>query len=146
MRHFKDIGYAPGISYGEVFGQAEYEMSRYYLDDADITANRALLETYAAEAQRMIEARLPVPAHSYVLKCSHAFNVLDARGAVSTADRAAEFARMRQLSGSVAQLWIEHRADLGHPHGATPAAEAAQPAPHGATSTADGPQRPRRNH
>jgi glycyl-tRNA synthetase len=45
-----------------VFGQAEYEMSRYYLDDADVAANRALLETYAAEAQRMIEARLPVPA------------------------------------------------------------------------------------
>ncbi len=84
VRHFKDIGYAPGVSYGEVFGQAEYEMSRYYLDDADVTANRALLETYAAEAQRMIDVGLPVPAYSFVLKCSHAFNVLDARGAVST--------------------------------------------------------------
>ncbi|MGH3868876.1 MAG: glycine--tRNA ligase [Pseudonocardiaceae bacterium] len=141
VRHFKEIGYAPGISYGEVFGQAEYEMSRYYLDDADVTANRALLETYAAEAQRMIEARLPVPAYSSVLKCSHAFNVLDARGAVSTAERAAEFARMRRLSGSVARLWRERRADLGHPLGVTPAVEAARPAPHGATSTVDGPRR-----
>jgi len=141
VRHFKDISYAPGTSYGEVFGQAEYEMSRYYLDDADVTANRALLEIYAAEAQRMIEARLPVPAHSYVLKCSHAFNVLDARGAVSTAERAAEFARMRRLSGSVARLWVERRADLGHPRGATPAADTPQPTPLGATSTADGPRR-----
>jgi glycyl-tRNA synthetase len=140
VRHFKDIGYAPGISYGEVFGQAEYEMSRYYLDDADVAANRSLLETYAAEVQRMIEARLPVPAHSYVLKCSHAFNVLDARGAVSTAERAAEFTRMRRLSGSVAQLWIERRADLGHPHGATPAPEAARPALQGVASTADRPR------
>lgn len=141
VRHFKDIGYAPGVSYGEVFGQAEYEMSRYYLDDADVAANRALLETYAAQAQRMIEARLPVPAHSYLLKCSHAFNVLDARSAVSTAERAAEFTRMRRLSGSVARLWIERRADLGHPLGVTPAAEAARPTPHGATSTVDGPRR-----
>jgi glycyl-tRNA synthetase len=74
-------------------------------------------QLYAAEAQRMIEARLPVPAHSYVLKCSHAFNVLDTRGAVSTADRAAEFARMRQLSGSVAQLWTERRTCAGATRG-----------------------------
>ncbi|MGH3886513.1 MAG: glycine--tRNA ligase subunit beta, partial [Pseudonocardiaceae bacterium] len=99
------------------------------------------MEAYAAEAQRMIGARLPVPAHSYVLKCSHAFNVLDARGAVSTAERAAEFARIRRLSGSVAQLWIDRRADLGHPLGTTPVVEAAQPAPHGAATTADGPRR-----
>src|SRR6201989_1644574 len=57
--NFKDIEYAPGISYGEVFGQNEYEMSRYYLDDADVEANRELLEIYAAEAQRLIDAGLP---------------------------------------------------------------------------------------
>ena len=108
-RHFKDIVYAPGVTYGEIFGQAEYEMSRYYLDDADIAVNRTLLDAYAHEAQRMIDAGLAVPAHSFVLKMSHAFNVLDARGAVSTADRAGEFARMRRLSNAVAQLWIAGR-------------------------------------
>jgi glycyl-tRNA synthetase len=117
VRHFQEIEYAVGISYGEVFGQAEYEMSRYYLDDADLATNRQLLELYAAEAQRMIDAGLPVPAHTYVLKCSHAFNVLDARGAVSTAERAAEFARMRRLAGDVARLWIARRDELGHPLG-----------------------------
>ena len=116
-QHFKEIEYAPGISYGEVFGQTEYEMSRYYLDDADVAANRQLLELYAAEAQRLIDAGLPVPAHTYVLKCSQAFNVLDARGAVSTADRAAEFARMRRLAGDVARLWVARRDQLGHPLG-----------------------------
>jgi glycyl-tRNA synthetase len=116
-QHFKDIEYAPGISYGEVFGQTEYEMSRYYLDDADVAANRQLLEIYAAEAQRLIEAGLPVPAHTYVLKCSQAFNVLDSRGAVSTADRAAEFGRMRRLAGEVARLWLARREELGHPLG-----------------------------
>ncbi|MCU7731159.1 glycine--tRNA ligase [Actinoplanes sp. KI2] len=115
--HFKDIEYGAGISYGEVFGQTEYEMSRYYLDDADVAANRQLLEIYAAEAQRLIDAGLPVPAHTYVLKCSQAFNVLDARGAVSTADRAAEFGRMRRLAGEVAKLWVARRDELDHPLG-----------------------------
>jgi glycyl-tRNA synthetase len=117
VRHFKDITYAPGISYGEVFGQAEYEMSRYYLDDADVPTNRELLSAYAAEAQRMIDAGLSIPAHTFVLKMSHAFNILDARGAVSTADRASEFARMRRLSNAVARLWIETREKEGFPLG-----------------------------
>ncbi|WP_433274452.1 glycine--tRNA ligase [Actinosynnema sp. CS-041913] len=115
--HFKDIAYAPGISYGEAFGQAEYEMSRYYLDDADVEANKRLFEEYASEARRMLDARLPVPAHNYVLKCSHAFNVLDARGAISTTERARAFARMRGLAREVAQLWAARREELGHPLG-----------------------------
>ncbi|MFB4315787.1 glycine--tRNA ligase [Actinomadura sp. 21ATH] len=129
VSHFKDIVYAPGISYGEAFGQAEYEMSRYYLDDADIGTVRELFEAYAAEARRMLDARLPVPAHSYVLKCSQAFNVLDARGAIGTTERARAFARMRRLAHDVAGLWVERRAELGHPLGdatARPAAPAAE--------------------
>ncbi|MEV7124023.1 glycine--tRNA ligase [Kitasatospora griseola] len=116
-KHFKEIVYAPGVSYGEVFGQGEYELSRYYLDDADVTATRALFDTYEAEAQRMIDARLPVPAHYFVLKCSHAFNVLDARGAVSTTDRARAFGRMRRLAHEVAELWVARREEEGYPLG-----------------------------
>jgi glycyl-tRNA synthetase len=115
--HFKDIAYAPGLSYGEAFGQAEYEMSRYYLDEADVEAGRVLFTAYETEARRMIEARLPVPAHTYVLKCSQAFNVLDARGAVGTTERASAFARMRSLAHDVARLWAERREELGHPLG-----------------------------
>jgi glycyl-tRNA synthetase len=118
--HFKDIVYAPGISYGEVFGQAEYEMSRYYLDDADVEDNRALFETYAAEARRLLDQRLPVPAHTFVLKCSHVFNVLDARGAISTTERAKAFARMRGLAREVATLWTTRREELGYPLGVVP--------------------------
>jgi glycyl-tRNA synthetase len=120
VEHFKDIVYAPGISYGEVFGQAEYEMSRYYLDDAHVEDNRALFETYAAEARRLLDQRLPVPAHTYVLKCSHVFNVLDARGAISTTERAKAFARMRALAREVAALWTARREELGHPLGVVP--------------------------
>nr|WP_199235027.1 glycine--tRNA ligase [Kribbella sp. VKM Ac-2568] len=117
VSHFKDIAYAPGISYGEAFGQAEYEMSRYYLDDADVDSERRLFEEYAQEARRMLDARLPVPAHLMVLRCSHAFNVLDARGAVSTTERAKAFGRMRTLAREVAQLWAERRTELEHPLG-----------------------------
>jgi glycyl-tRNA synthetase len=117
VSHFKDIAYAPGISYGEAFGQAEYEMSRFYLDDADVDTQRRLFEDYANEARRMLDARLPVPAYVHVLKCSHTFNVLDARGAVSTTERARAFARMRGLAREVSALWSERRAELGHPLG-----------------------------
>ena len=115
--HFKNIAYAPGISYGEAFGQAEYEMSRYYLDDADVATNWRLFEDYEAEAKRCIAERLPVPAHSFVLKCSHVFNVLDSRGAISTTERANAFGRMRALARQVTGLWSERREELGYPLG-----------------------------
>ncbi|MGL5825722.1 MAG: glycine--tRNA ligase [Nocardioides sp.] len=120
VTHFKDIAYAEGLSYGEIYGQSEYEMSRYYLDVADIAATRKMLTLCASEAQRMIDAGLPVPAYVHILKCSHAFNVLDARGAVSTAERASEFARMRRLTADVAGSWARSREELGHPLGVTP--------------------------
>ncbi|WP_019075837.1 glycine--tRNA ligase [Streptomyces hokutonensis] len=121
VSHFKDIVYAPGITYGEVFGQNEYEMSRYYLDDADVDANQLLFDTYAAEARRMLDLELPVPAYTYVLKCSHTFNVLDARGAISTTERAKAFSLMRGLTHESAKLWEKRRAALEYPLGVTPA-------------------------
>jgi glycyl-tRNA synthetase len=127
VRHFADISYAPGISYGEAFGQAEYEMSRYYIEDADIAINRSLFEAYAAEAGRLIGARLPVAAHTFVLKCSHAFNVLDARGAISPTERARAFGRMRGLARQVAELWTARREELAHPLGVAEPPPAARP-------------------
>ncbi|WP_280491971.1 glycine--tRNA ligase [Nocardia asiatica] len=128
VTHFKDIRYAPGVTYGEVFGQSEYEMSRYYLDDADVEATRRLLEAYSAEADRMISAELPVPAHTHVLKSSHAFNILDSRGAVSTAERAKWFGVMRAQSRQVAALWTRLREQAGHPRGIAAAPALAAPA------------------
>ncbi|GGU81838.1 glycine--tRNA ligase [Streptomyces filipinensis] len=132
VNHFKDLQYAPGVTYGEAFGQAEYEMSRYYLDEADLETQRTLFEAYASEARRMLDANLPVPAYSYVLKCSHTFNVLDARGAISTTERASSFARMRGLAHEVAELWVARREELGFPlgtsSGTSPATSGAQAA------------------
>ncbi|MFC4859314.1 glycine--tRNA ligase [Actinophytocola glycyrrhizae] len=125
VSHFKDIQYAPGITYGEAFGQSEYEMSRFYLDDADVETQKRLFADYANEARRMLDARLPVPAHLHVLKCSHTFNVLDSRGAVSTTERARAFARMRGLAREVSALWAERREELGHPLGVSALPDAA---------------------
>ncbi|WP_280267581.1 glycine--tRNA ligase [Nocardia wallacei] len=117
VTHFKDLLYAPGVTYGEFLGQSEYEMSRYYLDDADTDATHTLLDTYSHEADRLIERRLPIPAHTFVLKSSHAFNILDARGAISTTERAKWFQTMRTQARSIATLWTELRAEAGHPRG-----------------------------
>ncbi|MEV7413899.1 glycine--tRNA ligase [Streptomyces sp. NPDC089919] len=129
VSHFKDIAYTADITYGEVFGQNEYEMSRYYLDDADVATNHRLFDSYAAEARRLLDLGLPVPAYLYVLKCSHAFNILDARGAISTTERAKAFSLMRGLTHESAGLWAKSRAALDHPLGQAPAPAPAVRAP-----------------
>ena len=82
--HFKEIPYAHApdgsvITYGELFAQGEYEWSTFYLDTADVELLRQQLAQHEAEARRLIELELPIPAHSQILKCSHTFNVLAAR-------------------------------------------------------------------
>jgi glycyl-tRNA synthetase len=113
--HFKDIEYASGISYGEIFLQNEIEMSRYNLDEADVERNRSLFELYDAEARELIQKRLPIPAYNCLLRTSHIFNVLDARGAVGVTERARYFHRMRSLARDVAALWLERRQELEFP-------------------------------
>lgn len=113
--HFKDIVYAPGITYGEIFAQNEVEMSRYNLDEADIARNRVWFDEYEAEALQLLRKRLPVPAFNFLLKASHTFNILDSRGAVGVTERTRFFQRMRTLSRKVAQLWVERREEIGHP-------------------------------
>ncbi|MGH9126188.1 MAG: glycine--tRNA ligase [Acidimicrobiales bacterium] len=115
--HFKNIAFAPGVSYGEIYLQPEFEMSTYYLDEADVETQRQLFELYQAEALRLLEKRLPVPAYSFILKCSQTFNVLDSRGAIGTTERARAFARMRRMSHEVAELWVSRREELGYPLG-----------------------------
>ncbi len=113
--HFKDIVFAPGITYGEIFMQNEFEMSVYNLKDADVQRNALLFDEYEAEAKQLLEKRLPVPAYGYLLKASHTFNILDARGAVGVTERARFFQRMRSLAREVATLWLDRRAELDFP-------------------------------
>ena len=113
--HFKEIEYAPGIPYGEMYGVAEYEHSRYNLDEAGVDAQAEMFRLYEAEAQRCLSLGLVLPAHDFVLKCSHTFNILDARGAIGVTERAKYFARMRELARQVARLFLEQRQRLEYP-------------------------------
>jgi len=115
--HFRDIPYADGITYGELFAQGEYEWSTFYLDRADVDLLRRQLEDFQIEARRLIEQGLPIPAHAQILKSSHTFNVLDSRGAMGTTERARAFASMRALAHDVAELWRDRREELGFPLG-----------------------------
>ena len=106
VTHFKDIRYAPGLSYGDVLGRNEYEMSVYNLEKADVDRMRLFFDEYEAEATSMLNQGLAVPAYSYILKMSHTFNILDSRGYVGVTERAHFFARMRDKARAVADAWV----------------------------------------
>jgi glycyl-tRNA synthetase len=125
-KSFKDIQYADGVAYGDIFARGEYEMSVYYLDAANIDREQQLFEHYEQEALDMLDRGLVVPAYSYVLKTSHAFNVLDARGAVGVTERAQFFGRMRALSRRCAEMWLGEQAES---ETSSPAEESHTPSP-----------------
>jgi len=127
VKHFKDIRYTDALTYGELFMQNEYEMSCFNMDEADVEEHKTRFDLFDKEAKRMLAKRLPVPAYDQLLKSSHAFNVLDARGAVGVTERAALFARMRQLARSCAGLWLDRREELGYPLGVVPDYQVPQP-------------------
>jgi glycyl-tRNA synthetase alpha chain len=118
-----DIAWAPGITYGEIRRQDEAEQSRYGFELADTALLRAMFEGAEREAQRLLEARLVLPAYDCVLKCSHLFNLLDARGAVGVAERANLMARTRALARRCAEVYVAGREAQGFPlRGAVPPA------------------------
>lgn len=110
-----DLEWVDGITYGEVFHQNEVEYSRYNFEVADASLLIHLFDQYESEARRILEAGLVVPAYDWVLKCSHVFNLLDARGAVSVTERTAYIGRVRALARRVALAYVKMREDLGHP-------------------------------
>ena len=114
-----DLTWANGpqgkVSYGDVFHQNEVEMSTYNFEHADVENLFKQFDQYEADSKRMIEASLPLPAYEMVLKASHAFNLLDARKAISVTERARFIGRVRTLSKAVAQAYYEGREALGFP-------------------------------
>ncbi|XP_019173208.1 PREDICTED: glycine--tRNA ligase, chloroplastic/mitochondrial 2 isoform X2 [Ipomoea nil] len=115
--HFKNIQYANGITYGELFLENEKEMSAYYLEHATVDHIQKHFDLFEAEARRLLDLGLPIPAYDQVLKTSHAFNVLDSRGFVGVTERARYFGRMRSLARNCAQLWLKTRETLSYPLG-----------------------------
>ncbi|GAB4401528.1 MAG: glycine--tRNA ligase [Anaerolineales bacterium] len=107
--------YGAGVTYGEIRRQEEFEHSKYYFEVADVERVRAMYDLFSAEADACLAAGLIVPAHDYVLKCSHSFNILDTRGAISVAERQAFFRRIRELARQVALSYEEQRKNLEYP-------------------------------
>jgi len=110
-----DEDYGAGVTYGEIFRREEFEHSKYYYEVADIERARQMYDLFSAEADACLEQGLLVPAHDYILKCNHAFNILDARGAISIAERQAFFRRIRELARRVAEGYEEQRKELEYP-------------------------------
>ncbi|HSB00750.1 MAG TPA: glycine--tRNA ligase subunit beta, partial [Anaerolineales bacterium] len=110
-----DLPWNDSITYGEVRRQEEFEHSKYYFEVGNVQAMREVFERFEREAEACIAQGLVVPAHDYVLKCSHVFNILDARGAVGVTERQALFKRMRELARQVAETYLEQRKALEYP-------------------------------
>ena len=110
-----DLVWTDGITYGDVYHQNEVEQSKYNFEFANVEMLFQHFGQFEAEAKRLIEAGLPLPGYEMVLKCSHAFNLLDARGAISVTERAAYIGRVRTLARRVAQAYYDAREMLGFP-------------------------------
>ncbi len=103
------------VSYGDIHHQTEVEFSHYNFEEADVDLNFKAFDMYEAEGFRLIDKRLTFPAYDQALKCSHAFNVLDARGAISVSERARYIGRIRQLARACAEAFIQSRAEKKFP-------------------------------
>ena len=110
-----DLKWNDHITYGDVFKQAEYENSVYAFEECDAEMLFNLFDTYEKEALKLIERGLVVPSYDYVLKCSHTFNTLDARGAIGVSQRASFIGRVRNMARAISSLYVKQREEMGYP-------------------------------
>jgi glycyl-tRNA synthetase alpha chain len=110
-----DLKWNDALTYGDVRHQAEVEQSTYNFESADIKMLLALFDMYEAECRRVVGQSLVLPAYEYCLKCSHTFNLLDARGAISVTERTGYIARVRNLARACGEAYLEQRRAMGFP-------------------------------
>jgi glycyl-tRNA synthetase alpha chain len=110
-----DLEWVNGVTYGDVFHQPEYEHSKYSFEISDADLLFRLFDAYENEAKRALEAKLVHAAYDYVLKCSHTFNLLEARGAISVTERTGYLARVRNMARQCARAYVQAREELGYP-------------------------------
>ena len=110
-----DLEWTEGVRYGERRYQYEYEMSKYSFEVSDSDMNFKLFDMYEKEAKNCLDHNLVLPGYDYVLKCSHVFNNLDARGSISTTERMSYILRVRDLAKICAEQFVEVRKKLGFP-------------------------------
>ena len=110
-----DLVWTPGVTYGDVYHQNEVEQSRYNFELSNTDMLFRHFGEFEGEAKRLIAAQCVLPGYEMVMKASHTFNLLDARGAISVTERAAYIGRVRALARAVAQAYFESRERLGFP-------------------------------
>lgn len=110
-----DLEWVNGVTYGDVFHQPEYEHSKYSFEISDADLLFRLFDAYENEAKRALDAKLVHAAYDYVLKCSHTFNLLEARGAISVTERTGYLARVRNMARQCARAYVQSREALGYP-------------------------------
>ena len=115
VRSVWDIDWDGEHTYGEIYLPQEKEHCEYAFNLADVKRLTQMYDLYEAEARRCLDAGLVIPAHDYVLRCSHTFNLLDTRGAIGVTERATYFHRMRSLASEVAEAYVEQRQRLEYP-------------------------------
>jgi glycyl-tRNA synthetase alpha chain len=121
-----DLEWGGNVTYREVRHQEEVEFSKYNFEAANLDMLFRLFPSYEEESKRLLSMDLILPAYDYCLKCSHTFNLLDSRGAISVTERVGLIARVRQLACEVARRYLANREEMGFPLLAAP--KAAQPA------------------
>ncbi len=113
-----DLAWTDTIKYGDIHHETEVQGSRYNFEEADVTMLMTAFQSYEAECKRLLtqtDKRLTLPAYDYCIKSSHVFNLLDARGAISVAERTGYIGRVRALARQCAERYIEERTTMGHP-------------------------------
>ena len=110
-----DLEWGNGVKYGDVHHQGEVEFSTYNFEEADMDMLRTLFDMYEAESVKMSEKELVLPTYDYCLKCSHVFNILDARGAISVTERTSYIGRVRNLARLAAEGYLAQREKMGFP-------------------------------
>lgn len=110
-----DLEWNEHVTYGQVYHQNEVEQSRYNFEESNAAMHLAHFDDFEGECKRLIDLALPWPAYDFCLKCSHTFNLLDARGAISITERTGYIARVRALASGVARLYARQREELGYP-------------------------------
>jgi len=110
-----DLKWNDDVTYGHVHHQQEVEQSTYNFEKADVSMLLEFFDKYEAESARMIKEKLVLPSYEYCLKCSHTFNLLDARGAISVMERTGYIGRIRNLARACAEGYLEQRKEMGYP-------------------------------
>lgn len=110
-----DVEWTSGITYGAIRHQEEAELSAYGFEEANVAALQTTFDTFESEARHLLSRGLIIPAYEYALKCSHVFNLLEARGAVGVGERTHLMGRCRALARGCAEGYLRRREELGHP-------------------------------